>query len=144
MSDHLHLTILYIIGGLLVFELLLFYVLTPLFKYLHRLGSPVRTVRARVLLTESRMTALLPWWLKIPIGTRYGRFGGWLWPGQLEDSGKQFSYWIFFEVDDSRLEFQVSEEQFGQFEQDDAGELSYQADKVLAFKVERSEDSETN
>ena len=137
MSTHLRFIILYIVGGLLLFELLLFNIIVPLYKYLRRKGSPVRTVRARVLLSENRMAALLPWWMRIPIG---GRNGG-VSDGQLEDWGKQYTYWITFEIGSSRQEFQVGEDEFSEFEPDDVGELSYQADKVLSFKRESPEDS---
>ncbi len=131
MSGHIPLIILCIVLGLIVLELLLFTVISPLYKYLRRRGSRVRTVRARVLLAESRDSALLPWWIRIPVARRRRRI--WILPDECEDWGNQYTYWITFEVGDSNLEFEVSEDEFSEFSPNDFGELSYQADKVLSF-----------
>ncbi len=138
MSEHLRFVILCIIGSLLLLELLLFNVIIPYYKSLHRRGSKVCTVHARVVRAENRAIAWLPWWMRIPIGTRRG-----VSDGQLEDWGKQYTFWITFEVEKSRLEFQVRESEFSKFQYDDMGELTYQADLILSFKVERREDAET-
>lgn len=134
MPAHLNVLILYIVVGLLLFELLWLLIITPIYRYLHRISSPARTVRVRVLLAESREAALLPWWMRVPIGNR----NGWVWDSQLEDRGRQYTYWITFEVGDSRLEFQVREDEFSNFEPGDVGELTYQAEKVLSFSTAES------
>ena len=137
MSNHQKLVMLVIIGVLILCELLLFNVLLPLLKALRRRNSPVHTVRALVLLAENRTAALLPWWMRIPFGSRRG-----VPDGQLEDWGDQHTYWITFEIGHSRLEFEVDEAQFSNFEPDDLGELTYQADKVLSFIREKKNDEE--
>ena len=60
--------------------------------------------------------------------------------GHDEDWGEQYAYWITVEVGDTRLEFQVREDEYSEFQPNDIGELTYQADKVLSFKRERQDE----
>lgn len=139
MSEHVQFLILYIVGGLLLFELLLFNLIVPLISYLRRKHSPVRTVRAEVVLADQRETAVLPWWLR-PALPRSHYTSTYIPSYDVEDLGKSFTYWITFEIGKSRLEFQVREKEYSEFQPGDCGELVYQFDRVLTFTRERSDE----
>lgn len=141
MSEHVRFVILCIVGSLLLFELLLFNVILPLLRDYRRKGCPVRTVTARVVLARHRKTAILPWWLRLPLRQ-------WPWWSSDNDNDsdsleQQFAYWVTFDVGDSRLEFEVHEEEYSEFQPGDYGELIYQSDQVLSFTRERPDEEHT-